>query len=816
MKNFKRLICGLLMVCMLIPLGSMMISANSSTPDISWRNNTSDIIYFDGYDATTETPNNDDENIGTTASGTQLIGNGDHTAGVTYEKYDGKDYYLRVNKDTHYGIWQVHFVVPSAFDVRSNPYGNINYLSFRYKVVNAGSADNTSGEFQLVSTNNGHEKSVKFTGALKNDTWQTVTVSLADGNNWAGGARVGNVIQGGRCQIQLPALGDGGYYVIDYFGMFETQAVADSIQATHDEFAADGTLTPYAPELSLEGGTYTSVQTVSIEKFNRDAVIYYTTNGDEPTNASTEYTEPITVDTTQTIKAIAYIGEKKSEVTSATYTIDLSLCATPKFSLTGSVVPSDTPVEITTATEGADIYYTTDGSVPTKDNGTKYTTPIEVTIGMTLKAIAVKDAFTDSAVASQTYSEFLPKDIFWEFSSMKGGSRDGKNTLSQGVYNNDTFPKMVVACLDNDGKGVNITNAYNTENGGFVVPFSEKTDYGIIRVYPEIMLGLNTTIPNANWNYVTVTYKSDNAVDFAIRPHTFQYDTWSTSTELPASETYRSVVINMHDVLDSWGEGQGHFGMYLEPKGEGATNFEILSLSFHVNEEAANKEMVSIPVASVEAGSYTTEISVELTSATSGASIYYTTDGSVPSITNGTLYEGAIKVSADTTIKAIAVKENCYDSVVATFKYDVTPTVSTPVVNLDAGKYEGTQKIEITCETDGAKIYYTLDGTNPTATNGTLYEGPIEISENCILKVIAIKDGLKDSKVVGRNYQIIAVEGSSNNNGSDGADASGADASDTEIAEEKKGCKSSITMASVAMITVLSGAGVVVCRKKKD
>ena len=48
--------------------------------------------------------------------------------------------------------------------------------------------------------------------------------------------------------------------------------------------------------------------------------VYYTLDGTEPTNASTEYTAPFTVEETTTVKAIAYDGEKKSYVASATFT----------------------------------------------------------------------------------------------------------------------------------------------------------------------------------------------------------------------------------------------------------------------------------------------------------------------------------------------------------------------------------------------------------------------------------------------------------------------------------------------------------------
>ena len=50
------------------------------------------------------------------------------------------------------------------------------------------------------------------------------------------------------------------------------------------------------------------------------AKIYYTTNGDNPTTDSTEYTEAITLDATTTVKAIAVLGGTSSSVASKTFT----------------------------------------------------------------------------------------------------------------------------------------------------------------------------------------------------------------------------------------------------------------------------------------------------------------------------------------------------------------------------------------------------------------------------------------------------------------------------------------------------------------
>lgn len=82
--------------------------------------------------------------------------------------------------------------------------------------------------------------------------------------------------------------------------------------------AADGIA---APTFSVVAGTYYQAKTVEITNANGSGKVYYTTNGDDPTAASTEYTGPIEITATTTLKAIVVDGEKKSDITSATYTI---------------------------------------------------------------------------------------------------------------------------------------------------------------------------------------------------------------------------------------------------------------------------------------------------------------------------------------------------------------------------------------------------------------------------------------------------------------------------------------------------------------
>ncbi len=85
---------------------------------------------------------------------------------------------------------------------------------------------------------------------------------------------------------------------------------------------------------------------------------------------------------------------------------------------------------------------------------------------------------------------------------------------------------------------------------------------------------------------------------------------------------------------------------------------------------------------------------------------------------------------------------------------EVVETVATPVISPNGGEVESGTAISISCTTDGAAIYYTLDGTTPSASNGTKYTAPFALTANATVSAIAILDGFNDSEVATATFTI--------------------------------------------------------------
>jgi hypothetical protein len=146
---------------------------------------------------------------------------------------------------------------------------------------------------------------------------------------------------------------------------------------------------------------------------------------------------------------------------------------------------------------------------------------------------------------------------------------------------------------------------------------------------------------------------------------------------------------------------------------------------------------------------------VTIASATAGATIRYTTDGSTPDASHGTIYSGPLTLSATTTLRAIASKDGMNDSPVASASYVINlPRAEAPVFSPTPGTYDAAQSVSITSATAGATIRYTTDGSTPDASHGTVYTGPVTISATTTLRAVATADGLLDSSGTSGTYTI--------------------------------------------------------------
>ncbi len=249
--------------------------------------------------------------------------------------------------------------------------------------------------------------------------------------------------------------------------------------------------------------------------------------------------------------------------------------ANPQFNPVAGTYGTAQNVTITSATSGAAIRYTTDGSDPTPTVGTIYTSAINVATTTTLKAIAYKSGMTDSQVISATY----------------------------------TIGFATVA-----------TPTFNPVEG----TYSSAQDVTI-----------STSTSGA-----TIRYTTDGS-----DPTPSTGNVYSAPVNIASTSTLKAIAYK-----------------------SGMNDSAIATGVFTIN-----ATMVANPVLAPPADTYGTAQNITITSATSGATIRYTTNGTTPSSTVGTIYAGPVAISTTTTLKAIAYKSGMADSNVVTGLFTIAP-----------------------------------------------------------------------------------------------------------------------------------------------
>jgi hypothetical protein len=189
-------------------------------------------------------------------------------------------------------------------------------------------------------------------------------------------------------------------------------------------------------------------------------------------------------------------------------------------------------------------------------------------------------------------------------------------------------------------------------------------------------------------------------------------------------------------------------GIFLVGSGTSRTNAQVAS------------QYPTTPFISPAAGTYARGVTVTITDATLGATIYYTTDGSQPTIASKQ-YTAPISIptaQATVTIRAFGVKGGLYGSATSA-TYTIVPPLPqlpAPSFSLAQGYYMSAQSVSLAGAQAPAVIHYTIDGTNPTAAS-PVYDGtPFHIAQQTTIKAfVTAISGYTASPVVAQTYSVI-------------------------------------------------------------
>lgn len=273
------------------------------------------------------------------------------------------------------------------------------------------------------------------------------------------------------------------------------------------------------------------------------------------------------------------------------------------------------------------------------------------------------------------YSAYIRKSaegsILDEEGNLKG---DGKSiTVTGFTLTNGKYTKTV-AELDNNNE-YTLYVKVSAVSEGYVAP----ADYVTTTFTPAVAKGTaeNPYLASELCNLVE-TYASGQGpegtiyvkgfVSTAYNPSSNSQRYWISDdgTTTKQFQVYNGKGISGANITES---NRVNFGDWVVVAGQ-AINYSGTTPEFKADSQiVTHYPKLAGPEFSPEAGTYYSAKTVTI-SAADGATIYYTTDGTVPD-ENSDEYEAPIAVSADMTIKAIAVKESFVTSAVAEAAYDI-------------------------------------------------------------------------------------------------------------------------------------------------
>ncbi|MGN7382559.1 chitobiase/beta-hexosaminidase C-terminal domain-containing protein, partial [Paenibacillus sp. SAFN-117] len=376
--------------------------------------------------------------------------------------------------------------------------------------------------------------------------------------------------------------------------------------------------------------------------------------------------------TVVTVEVVPYLQESK------TYTITLSQEAEPEqvskpvASPAGGAVPAGTTVTLSTYTNDAMIYYTTDGSTPTSSS-IEYTAPIEVTGGMTLKAIAVKDGMLDSEVLEEHYTILPPDQVAKPIASPAGGAVPAGTTVTLSTYTNDATIYYTMDGSKPTSSSAEYTAPIEVTEEMTLKAIAVKEgmlDSEVMEEQYTILQPGQVASPIASPSGGAVPSGTKVTLSTTTEGATIYYTTdgseptsssaeYTTPIEVTEEMTIKAIAVK-EGMLDSEVMGE-HYTILLP-------------------------DQVAKPVADPSGGAVPSGTKVRLSTTTEGATIYYTTDGSKPT-SNSAEYTAPIEVIGGMTLKAIAVKAGMLDSEVLEEHYTILlpDQVAKPVADPSGG-----------------------------------------------------------------------------------------------------------------------------------
>jgi hypothetical protein len=275
------------------------------------------------------------------------------------------------------------------------------------------------------------------------------------------------------------------------------------------------------------------------------------------------------------------------------------------------------------------------------------------------------------------------------WNSNMNSSRDSSGTLAKYVPPTIANGKVYMPTWDQDtGSSSNHVNVYGLLSGGSALNFeAESLTYTPNGATASVQTDVNSS--GGKWVVLSAT-GTGQYIDYAIP--SVAAGTYQVQMEWKGNGTRGTLQLsvdgsNLGPTLDQYSAAQSYpttpFGnvtfsstgthtirLTVTGKNTSSTSYQLSADRFILTAQSGGGQ-VAAPSFNPGGGTYAAAQTVSISSATSGANIRYTTDGSTPSETAGTIYSGPVNIAGTLTLKAIAYKASMTDSNVTSASYTI-------------------------------------------------------------------------------------------------------------------------------------------------
>lgn len=495
------------------------------------------------------------------------------------------------------------------------------------------------------------------------------------------------------------------------------------------------------PVFTPVAGTYADSVTFSIACANEGAEIRYTTDGSEPTEASTLYTAPVTLTATTTVSAKAFMTNWiASETATAVYTIVFE----PVMAVTPLTLNfSSTQLAQTFTVIGAHL---TDPVTLTSSDPHFTVSPSTISNPNTTSEVTVTFDGTEPATGTVTVvSGTLSEQV-----ALNATARLSAPTLTPVTETSDDAITVTMSCTVADAAIHYTTDGTEpTENSAV---YSQPIVFSTPGTYTVKALATKAGWENSEvttGNYTINQPASNDTVVYSVGFEDEEGFTASnvynnTTVEFTGAEgaqwgTFYGTPSTNNHIAGNQSMQMRWYTSATENIGYTYTNFDLHNVT-HVTFAAASSNGLNVKVSHSTDGGSTYSAGQVFTLGSTAQVFNYVVDeeGSY----NFVRLKFAIELPETNPTSTSRV---VIDSLVAFGIPGIAPsTVATPVISPNNGFYYEPQTVSITCSDADAVIRYTTDGTEPTE-NSTLYSQPFTVSATTTVSAKAWKANMTPS-----------------------------------------------------------------------